>query len=180
LNYCRTHTLFAGRPGRARAPATLARLVDEPKTRWLTSPHHELEKTGDAASESLEIEAYSIQITEELGSVMNRQNTPPLSATVFDAIANMAPRDEVPAQMSFPWYASAMLAFESFEVIRLRLEKLLIGGDAADHEARLMVSEKVDAMFEAGASLMTGATPASIIGRYREHVAANTKRLSAI
>ena len=42
-----------------------------------------------------------------------------------------------------------------------------------------MVSEKIDAMFEGGASLMTGATPASIIDRYREHVAANTKRLSA-
>lgn len=72
-----------------------------------------------------------------------------------------------------------MLALESCEVIRLRLEKIMVGGDAADHEARLMVSEKVDAMFEAGASLMTGATPASIVGRYREHVAANTKRLSA-
>ena len=43
-----------------------------------------------------------------------------------------------------------------------------------------MVSEKIDAMFEAGANLMAGATPASIVDRYREHVAANTKRLSAI
>jgi hypothetical protein len=111
---------------------------------------------------------------------MNRQNTPPPPAIAFQAFANMAPRDEVPEQASFPWFAGTMLAFESFEVIRLRLEKLLIGGDAADHEARLMVSEKIDAMFEAGASLKTGATPASIIDRYREHVAANTKRLSAI
>lgn len=111
---------------------------------------------------------------------MNRQITPPLPVTAFEAIANMAPRDEAPEQMSFPWYASTMLAFESFEVIRLRMEKLVIGGDAADHEARLMVSEKIDAMFEAGANLMAGATPASIVERYREHVAANTKRLSAI
>ena len=111
---------------------------------------------------------------------MNRQNTPPLPVVAFQAIANMAPRDEVPEQTSFPWYASAMLACESFEVIRLRLEKFLIGGDDAQHEARLMVSEKVDAMFEAGSSLMAGGTPASIIDRYREHVAANTKRLSAI
>jgi hypothetical protein len=111
---------------------------------------------------------------------MNRQNTPPLPAAALEAVANMAPRDETPEQMSFPWYASTMLAFESFEVIRLRLEKLLIGGDAADHEARLMVSEKIDAMFEAGANLMAGATPASIVDRYREHVAANTRRLSAI
>jgi hypothetical protein len=43
-----------------------------------------------------------------------------------------------------------------------------------------MMSEKVDAMFEAGASLMAGATPASIVGRYREHVVANAKRLSIV
>jgi hypothetical protein len=116
----------------------------------------------------------------DFGSVMNRQNALPLPATAFEAVANMAPCDEVPEQMNFPWHASAMLALESFEVIRLRLEKLLIGGDAADHEARLMVSEKVDAMLEAGTNLMAGAAPASIIERYREHVAANSKRLSAI
>ena len=147
---------------------------------WLTGPHREGKKTGDPASEPLKIEAYSIQIAEDFGSVMNSQNTPPLPVTAFEAIANMAPRDEAPEQLSFPWYASTMLAFESFEVIRLRLEKLLIGGDAADREARLMVNEKIDALLEAGANLMAGATPASIVERYREHVAANTKRLSAI
>jgi len=110
---------------------------------------------------------------------MNRQNTQPLSVIAFEAIANMAPRDEMPEQASFPWFSSAMLACESFEVIRLRLEKFMIGGDDADHEAHLMVSEKIDAMFEAGTSLMAGATPASVVDRYREHVAANTKRLSA-
>jgi hypothetical protein len=78
----------------------------------------------------------------------------------------------------FPWLAGAMLAFESCEVIRLRLAKLATG-DEADFEARLMVSEKVDAMFEAGASLMAGASAATVIGRYREHVSANAKRLSA-
>jgi hypothetical protein len=40
-----------------------------------------------------------------------------------------------------------------------------------------MVSEKIAAAFEATASLFAGATPAAI-DRYREHVAANTKRLS--
>ncbi len=79
----------------------------------------------------------------------------------------------------FPWLAGAMLAFESCEVVRLRLAKLATGDDA-DFEARLMVSEKLDAMFEAGASLMSGASAATVIGRYREHVAANAKRLSAI
>ena len=111
---------------------------------------------------------------------MNRENTPPLLAIAVEAVANMAPRHEVPEQACFPWYSSAMLACESFEVIRLRLEKIMLGGDGAHDEARLMVSEKIDAMFEAGASLMAGATPASIVHRYREHVAANTKRLSAI
>jgi hypothetical protein len=43
-----------------------------------------------------------------------------------------------------------------------------------------MVSEKLNAMFEAGASLMAGGTAASVIDRYREHVAANAKRLSAV
>ncbi len=84
----------------------------------------------------------------------------------------------VAADDGFPWLAGAMLAFESCEVIRLRLAKLAAGDGAADCEARLMVSEKVDAMFEAGASLMAGASAASVIGRYREHVAANAKRLS--
>jgi hypothetical protein len=81
---------------------------------------------------------------------------------------------------SFPWLAGAMLAFESCEVIRLRLAKLAIGGDGSDREACLMVDEKINAMFEAGASLMAGATAATVIGRYREHVAANAKRLSAV
>lgn len=82
------------------------------------------------------------------------------------------------ADSGFPWLAGAMLAFESFEVIHLRLAKLAIGDKASGHEARLMVNEKIDAMFEAGANVMAGATAASVIDRYREHVAANAKRLS--
>jgi hypothetical protein len=81
---------------------------------------------------------------------------------------------------SFPWLAGAMLAFESCEVIRLRLAKLAIGDDGANCEAHLMVNEKINAMFEAGASLMAGASAATVIDRYREHVAANAKRLSAV
>jgi hypothetical protein len=81
---------------------------------------------------------------------------------------------------SFPWLASTMLAFEACEVIRLRLKMFATADQDADREAQLMVSEKVEAMFEAGASLMAGASAADIIDRYREHVAANAKRLSAI
>jgi hypothetical protein len=78
----------------------------------------------------------------------------------------------------FPWLAGAMLAFESCEVIHLRLAKLASGDHDAGCEAELMVNEKIEAMFEAGASLMSGASAAAVIGRYREHVAANAKRLS--
>jgi hypothetical protein len=79
----------------------------------------------------------------------------------------------------FPWFASAMLAVESAEVVRLRLEKFASHGAAAEQEACLMVSEKISAAFEATADWLSGATPATIIGRYREHVAANARRLSA-
>ena len=79
----------------------------------------------------------------------------------------------------FPWYAGAMLAVEASEVVRLRCEKLSHGDEAAGREAVLMVSEKVAAAFEAFASLLSGATPAAVVQRYREHVADNAKRLSA-
>lgn len=78
----------------------------------------------------------------------------------------------------FPWYAGAMLAMESSEVVRLRLEKFARCDTDAGCEAQLMISEKVVAAFEAGLSWLTGASPAAIIDRYREHVAANVKRLS--
>jgi hypothetical protein len=80
----------------------------------------------------------------------------------------------------FPWFSGAMLALEASEVVRLRFEKFANGDADSESEARLMVAEKMSAAFEAGASWLGGATPGSIIGRYREHVAANTKRLTAI
>lgn len=79
----------------------------------------------------------------------------------------------------FPWVAGTMLAFEASEVVRMRCEKLSHGDEAAGQEAVLMVSEKIAAAFEATMSLLAGATPAAIVQRYREQVAANAKRLSA-
>jgi hypothetical protein len=79
----------------------------------------------------------------------------------------------------FPWVAGAMLAMESCEVVNLRLLKFADHDAVSEREASLMVSEKIFAAFEAGANWLAGASPASIIGRYREHVAANAKRLSA-
>ena len=78
----------------------------------------------------------------------------------------------------FPWVAGAMLAVEASEVMRLRMEKFARCESDAGEEAQLMVSEKIAAAFEAAANWLAGATPGAIIGRYREHVAANAKRLS--
>jgi hypothetical protein len=79
----------------------------------------------------------------------------------------------------YPWYASGMLALEASEVVRLRLEKFAHGDADCEHEACLMVTEKVFAAFEAGARLLAGASIASIVGRYRDHVADNARRLSS-
>ena len=72
-----------------------------------------------------------------------------------------------------------MLAFESSGVVSLRMMKLLSGGSAAVEEAHLMVSEKVEAAFEAGTNLMAGASGEELIHRYRQYVAANAERLSS-
>jgi hypothetical protein len=80
--------------------------------------------------------------------------------------------------MFVPFYSTAMLALESCDVIGLRLAKLRSGGRDASDEAHLMVSEKINAMFEATASVAAGGTASSVVDRYREHVAANAKRLS--
>jgi 2-iminoacetate synthase ThiH len=80
--------------------------------------------------------------------------------------------------MFVPFYSTMSLAFESGNVIGLRLMKVMSGGSGLREEANLMLMEKVNAMFEAGASLMTGGTANSVVERYREHVAANAKRLS--
>ena len=80
--------------------------------------------------------------------------------------------------MFAPFYSTVSLAFESGNVIGLRMMKMMSGGSGAHNEATLMVMEKVHAMLEASASLMSGGTATSVVDRYREHVAANAKRLS--
>lgn len=72
----------------------------------------------------------------------------------------------------------AMLAVESGAVVALRMMKLMLGGRDALYEAELMVSEKVNAAFEATASVMAGASGDDVIHRYRQHVAANAARLA--
>ena len=80
--------------------------------------------------------------------------------------------------MFVPFYSTMFLAFESGNVIGLRMMKMMSGGRESRDEANLMMMEKIDAMFEAGISLMAGGTASSVVDRYREHVAANAKRLS--
>jgi hypothetical protein len=80
--------------------------------------------------------------------------------------------------MFVPFYSTVFLAFESGNVIGLRMMKMMSCGSGSHDEAHLMVTEKVHAMFEAGASLMAGGTASSVVDLYREHVAANAKRLS--
>ena len=73
-----------------------------------------------------------------------------------------------------------MLALEANGVIALRMMKLMRGGRSARREAKLMVSEKVRAAFEASANLAAGASSDDIVHRYRQHVASNAKRLSKL
>jgi hypothetical protein len=80
--------------------------------------------------------------------------------------------------MFLPFFSTVSLAFESGNVIGLRMMKMMSGGRGSHDEAQLMVTEKLSAMLEASASLMGGATAGSVVERYREHVAANAKRLS--
>jgi hypothetical protein len=79
--------------------------------------------------------------------------------------------------MRFQMLPLFMLAIESQNVIALRTLKMISGDPDALNEAHLMVTEKIDAAVEAGMGMMSGSSTDSIIDRYREHVAANARRL---
>jgi len=78
----------------------------------------------------------------------------------------------------FPWYPAFMLAVESNNVIDIRLRRIATGAVSAGEETRLMVSEKVDAAFKAGSTLMSGGKPNEVFDLYRKSVAANMARLA--
>jgi hypothetical protein len=87
------------------------------------------------------------------------------------------------AQMAFQ---GTMLAIEAQQVIALRLTKMALGGPAAQKEAELMVSEKLNAMAESGQMMMMGAlggkqdmNAEKVMAMYRKKVQANVRRLSA-
>jgi hypothetical protein len=76
------------------------------------------------------------------------------------------------------WANLVFLAAESQQVIWLRTMKLAAGGAQAEAEAYRMVSEKFMAGgFEMG-RLLLGASPDSVVKRYRGKVRANRRRLS--
>ena len=93
----------------------------------------------------------------------------------------------------FPWpdlslanraLQGALLAFESQQVIALRLAKISRGGADAPREAQLMVSEKLATMAEGGQMMLHAALGGqqdlgadSIIQLYRRKVRANKRRL---
>ena len=56
-----------------------------------------------------------------------------------------------------------MLTMESSGVVALRMMKLMSGDSDTLREAHLMVSEKIDAAFEATSSLMAGASSDEIV-----------------
>jgi hypothetical protein len=70
-----------------------------------------------------------------------------------------------------------MLAIESGGVVTPRMMKLMPCDAETPREVHLMFSEKLDAAFETASSLMAGASGHDIVHRYRQHVAANAKRL---
>ena len=78
----------------------------------------------------------------------------------------------------YPWYPAMMLAVESNNVIDARFRKIATGGVDAMAETGLMISEKLDAAFEAATMMMRGEGSAEIIDFYRKHVAANAQRLT--
>ena len=72
---------------------------------------------------------------------------------------------------------ATMLAVEAQTVIGRRLMILGTGSAAAQSEANLMVSEKVRAFLEAGATIAGGGSAHRVVADYRKHVRANARRL---
>lgn len=78
----------------------------------------------------------------------------------------------------FLWHSAAMLALEANHVMVLRLTKMAFGGPESHSEAKLMITEKIDAAVEASCSFLKDGDASAVVARYREHVSANAHRLS--
>jgi hypothetical protein len=75
-------------------------------------------------------------------------------------------------------FAAAQLQLEAQRVVGLRLQKLALGGPAAQAEARRMLAEKQTAFAEAAFGLAVGKSPKRVVRRLRTHVRANKRRLT--
>jgi hypothetical protein len=64
--------------------------------------------------------------------------------------------------MFFPFYSAVFLAFESGNVICLRMLKIMSGGSGSHDEVHLMMMEKMHAMFEASTSLIKRETAVTL------------------
>jgi hypothetical protein len=93
---------------------------------------------------------------------------------VQDLRANLQQR-EMP--MFELWFAVAMLALESSDVIGLRVAELAHGGVDAQSEAHLLVNEKIVAVFDTSMRLARGAITGQVIDNFRKQAAANACRL---
>ncbi|MET4634275.1 MULTISPECIES: hypothetical protein [Kaistia] len=80
--------------------------------------------------------------------------------------------------MFHTWLNLNMLAFESQQVIFLRLMTLAAGGRDAQREAELMLREKVLAASQSSVRMAGGASLDSVVQTYRKTVRANARRLS--
>lgn len=76
------------------------------------------------------------------------------------------------------WHASAMLAWETQEVMWLRTLRMMQGGKIAEREAHRMVTEKMLAASEAVGQLASGKSPEQVVRGVRRIVRANRRRLS--
>ncbi|MCX5494186.1 hypothetical protein OSH11_05710 [Kaistia dalseonensis] len=76
------------------------------------------------------------------------------------------------------WLNLTMLTVESQQVIWLRTMKMALGGQGAEKEAMLMVTEKVEAAIHSGNRLLAGHSSDAIVKSYRSKVRANIRRLS--
>jgi len=75
------------------------------------------------------------------------------------------------------WVGLAQTMIEAQQVIFLRTLKIMSGGRAAKSEATRMVSEKIEASFEAGGRLAAGRSTACVLRGYQKKVRANRRRL---
>ena len=71
-----------------------------------------------------------------------------------------------------------MFGVEAQRAIGLRLAAIARGGPTAEAEARLMVTEKMNAALQAANMVARGASTRSVISFYRSRVRSNARRLT--